>query len=136
MSEVNTIESLGQRLEKLEKYIDEQVTPRFDDVQDDHKSLSERINEYQKRIDKEVGELYDRLVADVRNTQETLLADFQKQLAEIREKFNARVKEEIAKVTANEIAESLSKKILVTRPAQRHEKADVVVRQATPAELR
>jgi len=50
MSETVT-ESLEARVDELEKqlagskvYIQDQVDPRFDDVQDDHKSLSERMN--------------------------------------------------------------------------------------------
>ena len=62
MSETVT-ESLEARVDELEKqlaglkfYIQDQVDPRFDDVQDDHRSLSERMNEYQGRVDTQLCE--------------------------------------------------------------------------------
>ena len=40
MSEIQTeIEALTERIQKLEQYVDSQVTTRFDDVQDGHRAL-------------------------------------------------------------------------------------------------
>jgi hypothetical protein len=69
------------------------------------------------------------------------ISDIQRRVAnelrEIHAKSVAKEEEEIRKITSEEIAESLSQQILVTRQAHRKELKDaVVVRHATPAELR
>lgn len=51
--------------------------------------------------------------------------------------YDAFAKDAVAAETSEAIAESLTKKILVTRPATREEATNaIVVRQATSAELR
>ncbi len=128
MSEVTAV-SLEARLSKLEEYIDSQVTPRFDDVQDSqvaHRDdLTDRVESYFARTEKRLSEV----------TQHVYTA-----IAELRVRTQEKIAAEVRKVTAGEIAESLTKKILVTRPANREELKNpenvLVTRPATPAEIR
>ncbi len=131
MSEVTAVslEALEARLSKLEEYIDSQVTPRFDDVQDSQTAhrdlLTERIDSYFSRTEKRVSEA------------ELHLAQV---LSELQVRTQEKIAAEIRKVTADEIAESLTKKVLVTRAATRDELKNpdniLVTRPATPAEVR
>src|SRR6266480_5883211 len=112
MSEVTAVslEALEARLSKLEEYIDSQVTPRFDDVQDSQTAhrdlLTERIDSYFSRTEKKLSEVTQHVYAAI---------------ADLRVRTQEKIAAEIRKVTADEIAESLTKKVLVTRPATRSE---------------
>ncbi len=119
------IATIEERIKALEDYIASQVTRRFDDVQDENKATGERVNEYYSRTEKQIT-----------RAEEYLREHLAQALAELRAKFYAQVEKEIRKVSADEIADALTKKILVTRPATRGEVADVVVRNASIAEIR
>jgi len=58
------------------------------------------------------------------------------QVREIRKKFDERIQPEIVKVTSDDIAEALTKRVLTVRTAARGENVDVVIRQASSAEIR
>jgi len=112
---------LQQQVDALTKRIDEIegssiYTPDFEDV------VVKRVDEYYKRLESEISDIQRRVA---------------NKLGEIHAKSVAKVEQEIRKVTSEEIAENLSKQILVTRQANRKELKDAtVVRHATPAELR
>jgi len=124
-----SLEALEARLVILEEYVFSQVTPRFDDVQESQTAhrdlLIERIDSYFSRTEKQISEMKQNL-AQV--------------LAELRVRTQEKIAAEIRKVTSDDIAESLTKKILVTRPANREELKNpenvLVTRPATPAEIR
>jgi conjugal transfer/entry exclusion protein len=128
-SEAVTAEALEARLANLEEYVSTQVTPRFDDVQDQvhghREDLTDRVDDYFSRTEKQISEMKQNLA---------------QALGELRVRIQEKVQEEIRKVTADEIAESLTKKVLVTRQATREElkNSDNVLktRPATPAEIR
>ncbi len=138
MSETVT-ESLEVRVDELEKqlaglkfYIQDQVDPRFDDVQDDHRSLSERMNEYQGRVEKALSYANSTFVADlhklIQDTNATLSAEFRQKFNNLLAAFRESIQQEI-----------VNSKILAVRPATRSEIQSgfaIVVRQATPAEIR
>jgi len=127
----------------------EALAERFDDVQDGHRSLSARINEYQGRLEKQNAETHQRIVnelnealADLRRELRQQVAEMNKQLrqqlGQLNEQFVAKVRERIHAVTSDEIAEALTRKILVVRNATRDElnSPDVLkVRQATLGEI-
>jgi hypothetical protein len=122
-----SLEALAERIEKLEKHIEIHCL-RFDDVQDEHKSLAERMNEYLIRVEKLLSYANNALTADLYKlalaTNTTLSAEFREKFEELLAEF----KQEI-----------LAKKVVVTRPATREEiktGTAVAVRQATPTELR
>ena|SRR5947207_14949588 len=123
------LEALEARLVKLEEYISTQVTPRFDDVQDSQTAhrdcLTERIDNYFSRTEKRVSEA------------ELHLAQV---LSELQVRTQEKIEAEIRKVTADEIAESLTKKVLVTRQATREDlknpESVLKTRPATSAEIR
>ena len=78
-------------------------------------------------------ETRDRLIENFRSLETKIDQDLQ----EIRRRFNERIEqEEIVKVTSDAIAEALTKRVLTVRTAQRGENVDVVIRQASPAEVR
>src|SRR5436190_24203151 len=110
MSEVTAVslEALEARLAILEEYVSTQVTPRFDDVQDQqvaHRDdLTDRVDDYFSRTEKQISEMKLNL-AQV--------------LGDLKVRTQEKIAAEIKKVTSDEIAESLTKKILVTRPANR-----------------
>jgi len=127
-----SLEALTERVEKLEQYIDSQVTPRFDDVQDDHRNLSERMNEYQERVEKELNRANTTLVAELyrltQDTNSTLSTEFREKFDKLLAAFRESVQQEIA-----------NSKILVVRPATLEEirkGLGIAVRHATFAELR
>jgi hypothetical protein len=134
MSEVQavTLEAVAGRVGKLEEYIDSQVTPRFDDVQDDHKSLAERMNVYQTRVENALNYANSTLVADlyklIHSTSTSLSAEFREKFDKLLAAFRESVQQEI-----------VNSKILTTRPATREEIKSgvaIAVRQATSAEIR
>src|SRR5262249_11273213 len=57
-------------------------------------------------------------------------------IEDIRRRFNERVGQEIARVTSDTIAASLSRRVLTVRTAARGENVEVVIRQASSAEIR
>jgi predicted nucleic acid-binding Zn-ribbon protein len=117
MSESETkTAALEGRVAELES----QLAVFVDRAKDDDeqiRSLAQRVNEYGARYDEAVAAV-DQRVADA-------LAQFGARLYEAFAKDVA--KDAVTQVTSETIAESLSKKVLVTRPAQRHELADAVV---------
>jgi hypothetical protein len=79
----------------------------------------------------------------LRETRDRLIENFgsletkiDQDLQDIRRRFNERIGQEIVKVTSDAIAEALTKRVLTVRTAQRGENVDVVIRQASPAEVR
>jgi hypothetical protein len=81
------------------------------------RSLGLRINEYGARYDAAVAAVDERVANTLAQFGASLYATFAKDVAT----------DAATKITPELIAESLSKKVLVTRPAQRHEMADAVV---------
>jgi hypothetical protein len=77
-------------------------------------------------------ETRDRLIENFRSLETKIDQDLQ----DIRRRFNERIGQEIVKVTSDAIAEALTKRVLTVRTAQRGENVDVVIRQASPAEVR
>ena len=123
-----TLEALAERIGRLEEHVATQITPRFDDVQNEHKSLFGRIDLYFADLQKQLNTERVDLQKQLNETNVTLSAELHKLLAEahnlldeVRQKFHDRIQEEIRKVTADEIGESLTKKILITRQATREE---------------
>jgi len=132
MSEEQTkIDALTERVAKLEEYIDSQVTPRFDDVQDGHKVLSKRMNEYQGRVEQRISELTEKAT---RELYEKPLAGLRESYAEMLEQF----KKELCDIASQEFFKGLTKKVLVTRTASQADLKEgvpvVVVRHATHQE--
>jgi predicted nuclease with TOPRIM domain len=127
----SAVEALAERVERLEKHILNHCE-RFNDVQDDHTSLSERLNEYQQRLDKQLSYANSVLIADLNKlldkTNSVLSAEFRDKFDTLLAAFRENIQQEIA-----------SGRVLVTRPATREEiksGVGIAVRQASPAELR
>lgn len=117
MSESETqIAALEARVEELESQLAVFVD-RANDDDEAIRSLSQRINED--------GARYDEAVAAVDQRVANALAQFGARLYEAFAKDVA--VDVVGKISPETIAESLSKKVLVTRPVQRHELADAVV---------
>jgi len=65
-----------------------------------------------------------------------LAQNLEDQVREIRKEFDDRIQQRIVKVTSGDIAEALTKRVLTVRTAARGENVDVVIRQASYAEIR
>ena len=65
-----------------------------------------------------------------------LAQNLEDQVREIRKEFDDRIQQRIVKVTSGDIAEALTKRVLTVRTAARGENVDVVIRQASSAEIR
>jgi hypothetical protein len=123
--------ALTERVAKLEQYLPD-IHADADELAH---TLIRRAEEYQGWVEARQSHAQADLSAAIADLQNKLAEE----LSDLRKKFNDRVQQEISKVTAEEIASSLSRKVLVTRPATRDElkDADVLkIRQATSAELR
>ena len=132
MSEAQTqLDALHARITKLEELIESQVTPRFDDVQDEHKLLAARMNEYQGRVEERVRELADRATHEL---YETLVNQGTETYGRLLDQFRP----EIRKIATQEFVTGLTKKVLVTRTASQADLKEgvpvVVVRHATHRE--
>jgi len=140
-----TLEALTERIGRLEEQVKTQITPRFDDVQDENKALFGRIDLYFADLQKQINSVRADLEKELRKEHTVLSDDVNKLLAEsrllleeMRQQFAEKVRERIQAVTSDEIAEALTKKILVVRNATRDElnNPDVLkVRQATLDEI-
>ncbi len=131
-----TLESLQKRIEQLEAQVEDCRLAHLDN-HEAFRSFAQRLNEYQGQLGREGTALADRLVArmfgDLNTAFETAIESINRTLEATRKAYTP---ESIAeKVQPSQIAEALAGKVLVTRPAGRHETA-VAVRQATSAELR
>jgi hypothetical protein len=125
------IDALNERVSKLEELIASQVIVRFDDVQDEHRILSQRMNQYQAAVDQRVTELTDRAT---RELYETPLDQIRETYGRLLDQF----KSEIRKIASEEFVRGLTKKVLVTRTASQADLKEgvpvVVVRHATHRE--
>jgi hypothetical protein len=112
MSETTAL-TLTERVEKLEQHIIDHCA-RFDDVQDDHRSLSERMNEYQQRVEKQLSYANSVLIADLNKlldkTNSALTAEFREKFNNLLAAFRESIQQEI-----------VSGRVLVVRPATREE---------------
>jgi len=98
MSEIQTeIEALTERVQKLEQYVDSQVTTRFDDVQDGHRALAERMNEYQGRVEERIGDLTEKVAAELRESHSAAVEQFKKEAAKVATRVFQRSDEEGAR---------------------------------------
>ena len=112
---VEQITALEARVAELESQL-AVVAERAKDDDEAIRSFSQRINEYGARYDEAVAAV-DQRVADVlAQFGANLYAAFAKDVAV----------DAAAKVTREVIADSLSKRVLVVRNAQRHEMAGAV----------
>jgi hypothetical protein len=134
-----TVEALEARVVELESKVAsvtdhaEQLELSNGDTFETLRSFGDRINEYGGRSEKAIAEIHERLVKkfadDLASFGARLHASFAKDV----------VVEAVAKVSSETIAESLTKKVLVTRPATRAEAQSgdtLVVRNAQPHELK
>lgn len=101
----------------------------FEEANDSLRSFAERINEYGARAEKGVSEIYERVARTLSSLSNDLYQHFSEKVAA----------DVTAKITPDVIAESLTKRVLVTRPASQSELKSgldvVAVRQATREEI-
>ena len=124
MSETNTA-ALEARVAELESQVKVLVARTADDDQT-FRELAERINLYSARHEKAISAVDERVAKALSQVIVSVFEHFHREVSA----------EAVAKISSETIAESLTKKILVVRNANRGEQADIVVRQATPQELR
>jgi hypothetical protein len=127
MSETETqIAALEARVAELESQLAVFIERAKDD-DESFRSFSERINEYGKRTEKAVSAIHQEFSDELAQFGARLYETFAKDIAA----------EAAVLVTSDVVAESLTKKVLVTRPAHRGETENVLaIRQASATELR
>jgi hypothetical protein len=121
-------DTVGERVDDILKMVLE--------IDEDYVALVARINTEFARLNDEAVANQNRLHNEIKNT----ISEIHETLADLREQFVEKVRERIQAVSSDEIAESLTKKVLTTRPATREEIKTggnvVAVRQVTAAEIR
>ncbi len=113
----------------------EHLAQLFRDIDDDYAALEVRLNAKMRELLEYQESFRKSFEAEV----SAMRVEINKTLAELRERFDIKVQEQVNAVTAEEIASALSKRVLVTRSANREELKStdtLVVRQATAAEIR
>jgi hypothetical protein len=138
-----TLADLEARIKRLEEYQTTQAVPAFDDVYRMLAAVLQRVQAFQNETYKHVSELNAEHTQYMRETRDKLVdlsraleVKIEQELAEVRRGFNERVTQEIARVSAEDIAQALTRRVLTVRTAQRGEQVDIAVRQATPQEIR
>ena len=138
-----TLAELSARIARLEEYNTTQSVPTFTDIYEMFATVLKRAQAFQDTTHKHTSELHTEHCKYMQETREKLVELFralevkiEQDLADIRRRFNDRVENEVAKVTSDTIAEALTKRVLTVRTAARGEQCDVIIRQASPAEIR
>jgi len=138
-----TLAELSDRVKKLEEYVTTQSVPTFDDIYNMLAAVLKKAQAFESETFKHTSELHAELNKYMQETRDKLVELFRaletkidQGIEDIRRRFNERIGQEIAKVTSDTIAEALTKRVLTVRTAQRGENVDVVIRQASPAEVR
>jgi hypothetical protein len=134
---------LAERIKKLEDYVATQAVPTFDDIYKMFAAVLKKAQAFEVETIKNASGLHAEHNTYLRETRDRLIENFRsletkidQDLQDIRRRFNERIQQEIVKVTPDDIAESLTKRVLTVRTAARGENVDVVVRQASSAEIR
>jgi hypothetical protein len=139
----STLAELAERIKKLEEYVATQAVPTFDDIYKMFAAVLKKAQAFEVETIKNASGLHAEHNTYLRETRDRLIENFRsletkidQDLQDIRRRFNERIGQEIVKVTSDAIAEALTKRVLTVRTAQRGENVDVVIRQASPAEVR
>jgi hypothetical protein len=128
-----TLAELAERIKKLEDYVATQaVAAVLKKAQAFEVETIKNASGLHAEHNRYLRETRDRLIENFRSLETKIDQDLQ----DIRRRFNERIGQEIVKVTSDAIAEALTKRVLTVRTAQRGENVDVVIRQASPAEVR
>ena len=124
MSQENTA-ALEARVAELESQVAVLVARTADDDQT-FRELAERINLYSARHEKAISAVDERVARALAQIIADAFTNFHREVSA----------EAVTRISSETIAESLTKKILVVRNANRNEVADLVVRPATSLEIR
>jgi len=138
-----TLAELAQRPARVEEYIRTQSSPTFDDIYRMLAAILQRTQAFETAVinkSTQVHTDHNAYLQEVNNKLtdrfRAMEAKIDQDIADIRHRFNERIGQEIAKVTSDTIADSLSRRVLTVRTAARGENVDVVIRQASSAEIR
>ena len=104
------MDALHARIAKLEGLIESQVTPRFDDVQDEHKLLAARMNDYQGRVEERVAATAERVTREIYKMP---MERAQEAYGRLLDEFKTKLR----KIASEEFVRGLTKEVLVTRGA-------------------
>ena len=139
----STLAELAERIKKLEEYVATQSVPTFSDIYHFLAASLKKAQAHQAETTVRATAAHEAQIAYLREAHQRFIENFrvlaqnlEDQVQEIRKKFDERIQQEIVKVTSDDIAEALTKRVLTVRTAARGENVDVVIRQASPAEVR
>src|SRR5262249_26195016 len=128
---------------KLEEYVATQSVPTFSDIYHFLAASLKKAQAYETEATATATAPHEAQIAYLREVHQRFIENFrvlaqnlEDRVREMRKKFDERIQQEIVKVTSDEIAEALTKRVLTVRTAARGENVDVVIRQASAAEIR
>lgn len=113
MSETNAVEQLQERIVNLEG----RLASYEEGLEEYRFNLIKRIDEYCSQMAGQIARIDERVADALAQISEDVQKNFLENVA----------KSAASQVTADVIADSLTKKVLVTRPAQRHELTTALV---------
>src|SRR5262245_5203190 len=138
-----TLAELAARVARVEEYIKTQSSPTFDDIYRMLATILQRAQAFETEVINRSTQVHADHNAYLQEVNNKLIDRFRameakidQDIEDIRRRFNERVGQEIARVTSDTIADSLSRRVLTVRTAARGENVDVVIRQASAAEIR
>ena len=138
-----TLAELTERVARVEEYIKTQSSPTFDDIYRMLATILRKAQAFETEVIEKSTKVNNENTAYLKEVNDRIIDRFRgmeakidQDIADIRHRFNEHVGQEIARVTSDTIADSLSRRVLTVRTAARGENVDVVIRQATSAEIR
>ena len=138
-----TLAELAARVARVEEYIKTQSSPTFDDIYRMLAAILQRAQAFETEVINKSTQVHADHNAYLQEVNNKLIDRFRameakidQDIEDIRRRFNERVGQEIARVTSDTIADSLSRRVLTVRTAARGENVDVFIRQASSAEIR
>jgi len=138
-----TLAELTERVARVEEYIKTQSSPTFDDIYRMLATILRKAQAFETEVIEKSTKVNNENTAYLKEVNDRIIDRFRgmeakidQDIADIRHRFNEHVGQEIARVTSDTIADSLSRRVLTVRTAARGENVDVVIRQASAAEIR
>ena len=138
-----TLAELAERVARVEEYIKTQSSSTFDDIYRMLATILRKARAFEAEVINKSTQVHAEHNAYLQEVNNKLIDRFRameakidQDIEDIRRRFNERVGQEIARVTSDTIADSLSRRVLTVRTAARGENVDVVIRQASAAEIR
>jgi len=121
-----TLAELAERVARVEEYIKTQSSPTFDDIYRMLATILQKARAFEAEVIEKATKVNNENTAYLKEVNDKIIDRFRgieakidQDIADIRHRFNERVGQEIARVTSDTIADSLSRRVLTVRTAAR-----------------